>query len=288
MDESSDSGRTEVDGGPVHANVSIEVDVPSLQRRFLDLDRRYRAMMDMVIPLGTTLFYEQDYSRLLERILEDTQQICRADGGTLYLRTDDDHLEFAIVRNTSMNIAMGGLSNVKPPFHPLPLYHPDTGVPNHDHLAAHSALTGETFNIPDVYGFDRFDFSGTRNFDATTGYRSKSFVTVPLKARNDRVIGVLQMINAIDESGEVVGFDEPTERLIEALAGLAGAALEMHQREAKLQRKIKKLTVEIDHGKRNAEVSQIAESDYFKQLQVKANEMRRRAGRTDTDKTEST
>ena len=63
-------------------------------------------------------------------------------------------------------------------------------------VAAYAALTGKTVNIPDAYTAEGFDFSGTRNFDKKTGYRSKSFLTVPMKNHENEIIGVLQLINA--------------------------------------------------------------------------------------------
>lgn len=64
-------------------------------------------------------------------------------------------------------------------------------------MAAYSALHGETVNIADAYTEAGFDFSGTRKFDEATGYRSKSFLTVPMKNHEHEIIGVLQLINAI-------------------------------------------------------------------------------------------
>jgi HD-GYP domain-containing protein (c-di-GMP phosphodiesterase class II) len=78
-------------------------------------------------------------------------------------------------------------------------------------VAAYAAITGNTVNIADAYAAQGFDFSGTRQFDARTGYRSQSFLTVPMKNHEGEVIGVLQLINAIDApSGQVVPFRRPT------------------------------------------------------------------------------
>jgi hypothetical protein len=64
-----------------------------------------------------------------------------------------------------------------------------------------------------------FDFSGTRQFDARTGYRSQSFLTVPMKNHEGEVIGVLQLINAIDDRGQVVPAGRPAPGRIARLAG---------------------------------------------------------------------
>ena len=65
------------------------------------------------------------------------------------------------------------------------------------------ALTGKAVNIPDAYASEEFDFSGTKAFDANSGYRSMSFLTIPMKNKKDEVIGVVQLLNARDrDTGE--------------------------------------------------------------------------------------
>ena len=59
-------------------------------------------------------------------------------------------------------------------------------------------MTGKSINVPDAYESDDFDFSGTKKFDEGTGYRSKSFLCVPLRNSQEEVIGVLQLLNAVD------------------------------------------------------------------------------------------
>jgi HD-GYP domain-containing protein (c-di-GMP phosphodiesterase class II) len=110
------------------------------------------------------------------------------------------------------------------PFYPIQLY--KDGKPNHSMVAAHAALTGKTVNIPDAYAAEGFDFSGTRAFDAKTGYRSQSFLTVPMRNHDHEIIGVLQLINAHDpKSGAVVPFSASDQRLAESLASQAAVAL---------------------------------------------------------------
>ena len=89
---------------------------------------------------------------------------------------------------------MGGTTGNPVPFYPIQLF--KDGKPNTTMVAAYAALTGKTVNIADAYTEEGFDFSGTRAFDAKTGYRSKSFLTVPMKNHEDEIIGVLQLINA--------------------------------------------------------------------------------------------
>ena len=89
-----------------------------------------------------------------------------------------------------------------------------------------SALNDVTVNIADAYTAEGFDFSGTKGFDKKTGYRSTSFLAVPMKNHEKEIIGVLQLINAQDrESGAIVSFSEDDQHLLESLASQAAIAL---------------------------------------------------------------
>ena len=188
------------------------------------------ARFERLIQIGIALSRERNHNRLMERILLEAKGLCNADGGTLYLKTEDDKLCFQIMRTDSLGIAMGGTTGKEIPFPALNMYDSETQTPNHKNIATHSALTGKSINIPDAYETDEFDFAGTKKFDEGTGYRSKSFLTVPLKNHERDVIGVLQLLNAQDsETGEVIQFSEDIRPLIEALSSQAAVALDNQQ-----------------------------------------------------------
>src|SRR5712672_1455195 len=130
--------------------------------------------------VGASLSAERDIDRLLESILVAAKSITRADGGTLYRVTEDKTLRFEIVRTSSLRYYLGGTTGNPVPFYPIQLF--KDGQPNHGMVAASAALTGKTVNIADAYTADGYDFTGTRAFDAKTGYRSKSFLTVPMRS----------------------------------------------------------------------------------------------------------
>jgi HD-GYP domain-containing protein (c-di-GMP phosphodiesterase class II) len=181
--------------------------------------------LEQLNAIGASLSAERDIHRLLEQILTAAKTITRADGGTLYRVTEDGALRFEIVRTTSLKYYLGGTTGTPVPFYPIHLHGKD-GKPNHSMVAAYVALTGKTVNIPDAYTAEGFDFTGTRNFDKKTGYRSKSFLTVPMKNHENEIIGVLQLLNAQDQkSGEIVAFSASDQRLAESLASQAAIAL---------------------------------------------------------------
>jgi GAF domain-containing protein len=237
--------------------------------------RRVDMLLHAVIPIGIALAAESDFNRLLERILLEAKSFCGADAGTLYLRTDDDLLRFVMVHTGSLSLAMGGTTGVEIPFPPLRLYDERTGAPRGQNVAVHVAVTGQAVNIADAYEAEGFDFSGTRAFDQRTGYRSCSFLTVPLENSHGRVIGVLQLINALDPvSGAVIPFDQAVEQVIGILSSLAAVALESYIREQGLRRQIEELRIEINEARKAQEVAEITETEYFQSLQERARELR--------------
>ncbi|MES1185787.1 MAG: HD domain-containing phosphohydrolase [Myxococcales bacterium] len=183
--------------------------------------------LELLLRVGVALSAETDTNRLLETILLEAKELTRADGGTLYLRQDEDSLHFAIMRTDSLGIAIGGTTGRAPTLPPIPLRDPGTGAPNHRHIASYAALRKQSINIPNAYDTTRFDFSGTKTFDAHNGYRSVSFLTIPMMDAAGRVAGVLQLINSRDpKTNEVVPFNEFDQQTVEVLASQAGVSLQ--------------------------------------------------------------
>jgi HD-GYP domain-containing protein (c-di-GMP phosphodiesterase class II) len=179
-----------------------------------------------LIEIGIALSAERDPARLRERILAEAKAFTNADAGTLYLKRKGQELAFHVVRNDSLGIAMGGTSGVDIDWPAVPLADAE-GRPNMRNVASYCALTGEIVNIADAYTrADQLDFSGTEEFDRRLGYRSQSFLTVPLKNHNGTVIGVLQLINAKDDTGRVIPFDESIVPMVSALASQAAISID--------------------------------------------------------------
>lgn len=178
--------------------------------------------------IGVALSAERDNQRLLEMILLGAQEITNADGGTLYTITDDKHLKFEMMSNKTLGISLGGTTGKEIPFLPLPLYLED-GSPNLTTVAAYTTLKNKTVNIENAYEAKDFDFSGTRKFDEKTGYHSQSFLTIPMKNHEDEVIGVLQLINALDvDTQAIIPFSLANQSLVESLASQAAVAMTNH------------------------------------------------------------
>ena len=177
--------------------------------------------------IGVALSAERDEARLLERILLGALDLTGADGGTLYLHlsgdTGGDRLTFRILVNRSLGLHLGGTSAHPVDLPDIPLCAREDGACAHT-VAAWAAREKRTVNIADAYACEEYDFRGTRAFDDRMGYRSTSFLTVPMRDHEGCVIGVLQLINAM-RGDTCVPFDQQDELLAESLASQAAIAL---------------------------------------------------------------
>ncbi|MDM8521483.1 SpoIIE family protein phosphatase [Anaerolineales bacterium HSG6] len=228
--------------------------MPLYHKELNHLDKLARDLILVILPLGIALSAESNFNKLLERILREAKLLCNADGGTLYLRNEDDALEFVIMLNDSLNISMGGITGKRMTYPPLRLYDKVTKHPNLYTVSTHAAIEGHSINIPNIYNNEEFDFSGTRALDLKRGYRTISNLTIPLKSHNNHVIGVLQLINARNtETNRVIPFDNYQQQVVEALASQAAIVLNnqilirRHDELAQFEREIK-IAREIQGG----------------------------------------
>ncbi len=160
-----------------------------------------------ILEIGVMLSSERDLDKLLARVLDCVMDLARCDAGTLYL-LEGDALAFQLMRNRSREI--GTLP-------PVPL--------DREHVCALSFLDGRTISIDDVYESRECDFSGTLRYDALTGYRTRSMLVVPMIGREGEKLGVIQLINALDDSGAAVPFPADMTLVLESVASQAAITI---------------------------------------------------------------
>jgi HD-GYP domain-containing protein (c-di-GMP phosphodiesterase class II) len=189
--------------------------------------QRIISQVEKLTDIGIALSSEKDTEKLLEKILLGAKSITDSDGGTLY-RVDGDTIKIEIIRSDSLGIFLGGGGNpINIPNIPLYL---ENGEPNLKNVVCYSYHNNKTINIDDAYDAVHFDFSGTKAFDKKNHYRSKSFLSIPLTNHQGEIIGILQLINAIDpETKEIIAFDSISQRFAEALASQAATVLTKQQ-----------------------------------------------------------
>ena len=173
--------------------------------------------LDKILDIGIALTAEKDIHVLLEKIMDSTMQITGCDGGTLYLK-DGDALRFTIMRNDTLQTYYGGQGEeIQIP--PVPL--------DYEHISSIALLDNRTIAIDDAYdpALDQA-FSGTRAYDKELGYRTQSVLVVPMQNPAGEQIGVLQLINAMDEEGNVCPFSEDSVRAVQSVASQAAVAIQ--------------------------------------------------------------
>lgn len=174
--------------------------------------------VNRLLEIGMALSTEKDTKALLSLILDEAMSITGCDAGTLYIRSGDYlRFEIMVTKSTGYRKQADGEQPLLPP---VPL----GSLENCRNISARSALTGQLFNIPDAYSEERFDFSGTKKYDELTGYRTSSILVIPMEDNYGKIIGVLQLINAM-ENGVFVPFSPEYEPVISSLASQAAISL---------------------------------------------------------------
>lgn len=160
----------------------------------------------------------QDMDVLLERILSESRKIVHADAGSLYI-LEDNRLKIKYAQNdTQLKKLPAG---TKLPYVSFSFPVTDKSI------AGYCVISGNVVNIKDAYNLpDNIPYSFNKSSDEKTQYHTRSMLTIPLKMANGRILGVLQIINAQDDSGKVVEFDEDAELYITHFASNATQALE--------------------------------------------------------------
>lgn len=167
--------------------------------------------MKKVLEIGVKLSDQRDLDRLLEEILSCVMELANCDAGTLYL-LDGGKLHFKISRNNTLQNYSNGEG--------MPPVELEWG-----NVCALSLLENRTIRVEDVYSCSDYDFSGPRNYDALTGYRTRSMLVVPMRGRGGERLGVLQLINATDEEGRVCPFSRDMTLVLESVASQAAITI---------------------------------------------------------------
>ena len=199
-------------------------------------------LAEVAIRLGA--IYERE--ALLDTMLIDAMNMSNADGGSLYL-VKNDELHFLLVKNRSLNLDLGRESALPKSFQPIPISEEKA-----KNLCVFAVQKCRSVNIPDVYQNTVFDLDGTKRADAANNYRSVSMLTVPIMGANYKAIGVLQLINAKDDSGTTIAFHHHVQTVIEAIANMAAVSYsntQLHMQNAQLFDSFLSLISAANHSK---------------------------------------
>ena len=180
-----------------------------------------REKLETLTTLGIELNQVNDLDILMEHILTKARQFVNADAGSIYIR-EGDKLNFTYTQNDTFQARLPKGEKLIYSTFSLPI--------NEKSIAGYVAATGRYLNMPDVYRLDpTLPYNFSKQFDQTTGYKTQSILTIPLKNSNDEILGILQIINALNESKDVVPFSAEDEKMMFHFASIAAVALERAQ-----------------------------------------------------------
>lgn len=174
--------------------------------------------------IGVALSSVNNLDKIFNLILEEGIAFTNADAATIYKVSDDKKfLDFVLVYTKSLNLKMGG-NNDPITWPSIPLYE-KRNRPHLKYIVTNVYHKKRLLCFEDVYEAKDYDISGTKAIDELNKYRSKSMLTIPLKNHEDEVLGVLQIINALDRHGKIIAFNDEHIVMLKSLAAQAAIAM---------------------------------------------------------------
>jgi len=167
-----------------------------------------------LLEIGINLSALSDRRKMLEMILLEARKLARAEAGSLYVLRKG-HLRFVAAQND--RLPQGEISQV----------FLDKEIPvTTDSLAGFVASTVQVVNIPDADNLaEDWPFRVNRDFDATSGYHTQSILAIPLRRPDESCVGVLELLNRLDDEGCVVAFPVAEGSGILSLASMAAVTI---------------------------------------------------------------
>ena len=184
---------------------------PGVSRTIEDRENAYGRLIKIAIALAS----ERDVERLLDRILTESVHLTDCGCGAIYILEGSRLVCHSALTRSPEERLIRRDGEARLPSLPL----------TPDNVCARAALEGRLINLPDVYAAEGYDFSAARADDARRNTRTRSMLAAPMADEAGHTIGVLQLVNAL-ENGEAVPFDPAREDVIRALAALAAVSLD--------------------------------------------------------------
>ena len=181
---------------------------PSLVNTVAGLNR----FVNLPVKLTKRLSLEE----LFAIVLNESVELTNCDGATLYM-PEGDSLTFQhmITRSKKWELTRStGASELKP----VPM--------EKKFVCAYAAMSGKPINIMDVYEAREYDFAGTYQYDQMNSYRTKSMLVAPMMTEESGLCGVIQLINAMDEDGNIVPFVTKHVQIMMAIGALAALKMD--------------------------------------------------------------
>ncbi len=203
-----------------------------------------------ILAIDSELNKIRDYDILLDRVLFEARKLAKADAGSIYVK-EGDFIAIKFAHNdTKQKMLPEGEKQAYPHF-TIPV--------NEKTISGYVAMTGELLNIKNVYRLPKGSpYSYNADYDKQSGYKSKSMLTLPLKTENNKVLGVIQIINALNGKGELCAFTKEDEAAVTHLAEKATVALQRAYMTRSMIMRMIRMAEMRDPKETNAHVNRVA------------------------------
>ena len=170
-----------------------------------------------ILEVMEKLTHIKDVHALLDEVLLQARRLTQSDAGSIYI-IENNVLNFSYIHNDTL-FGASGVNRY--------LYASQTlAVDNHS-LAGYVALTGEPLIIEDAYHLPAgMPFTFNDAFDQRSGYRTQSILATPLITSNNKTVGVIEIINPLNDDRQPSAFTPGDLLLLKHFADNAAAAIE--------------------------------------------------------------
>jgi two-component system sensor histidine kinase DegS len=198
----------------------------------------YESQLTNFYEIGKALSSEKDTFKLLDLIISSSINLTSSDAATIYLviekatdnlsfikgnQCEGKLLKFAIAKNLSLDAKVEeSVIHITP-----------------QSICGYTAITGLPLKIDDAYAIStKEEYCHNKDYDMATGYLTKSVLSIPMKTHEDKVMGVIQLINKrkpdVDKINytrkysleDIISYNSSDELVMTSLAGQAAVVLE--------------------------------------------------------------
>ncbi|MCR5252455.1 MAG: HD domain-containing protein [Treponema sp.] len=172
--------------------------------------KKVKSRLEQIVEIARSLSEIQDIDILLERILTETRKMVNADAGSIYV-VEGNNLKIKCGQNDTKLKQLAPGEKLPYTYFSFPI--------NEASISGYVAKTQKPLNIYDAYSISsEAPYHFNKDSDLKTNYRTCSIYTFPLKIKGGALLGVIQIINAMDDEGNIISFSEEAELLISHFA----------------------------------------------------------------------
>lgn len=176
-----------------------------------------------LLSLNRNLVESEDHTEITEKVLRIATSACDADGCLFYSVNNNKFLNLEYIRINSLSLSSFGTENMA--FFPT-IFLPDIKTQSSRTAIEICAHNREALNIAKIYEHKDMDTSNLAKFDELNNYSTVSMLLIPLVDRRQNLIGIVQFINAMDNSGRPIVFTLEKQQMLQSICALITINLE--------------------------------------------------------------